>query len=217
MLDVVAHGDATDDNNLMFSADHAAMLAGIHDKEQRAAFARRVTESGYLDINWLEHFGGKPVPRVVLMAPAEPIYPSLPKGMEDMPVEAFVTMMMDRHRWCDRAQVLLSAVDANLAQSKSWQASILPMSKVMGLAMAILTTGALEHLHEEAIECIEAAAVYALSDHDQWRQAGIAWLEPVRETWFRDWRDARPAYQLWASARIEEGAELPAWLAGGDE
>lgn len=218
MIDVMSHGDAEDENNLLFSAQSAALLAGIHDEEQRDAFARRVKDAGYVDPKWLADFGGKPVPRVHLTKPEEPVYPTLPRDQqEDIPTEAFVTMLMDRHRWCDRVDPLLHAVEANLTQSRSWQASLVKAPKVMGIVMAKLTTGALEHLHEEAIECIEAAAVYSLSDHEQWRQAGIAWLEPVRETWFRDWRDARPAYRLWAAARIEEGMELPAWLAGGDE
>lgn len=217
-IDVMARGDADNEDNLILSAESTALLAGIYEEEQRKAFARRVKDEGYVDMKWLADFGGKPVPRVRLPAPEEAVYPTLPRDQqEDIPTEAFVTMLMDRHRWCDRVDPLLHAVEANLTQSRSWQASLVKAPKVMGMVMAKLTTGALEHLHEEAIECIEAAAVYALSDHDQWRQAGIAWLEPVRETWFRDWRDARPAYRLWAAARIEEGMELPAWLAGGDE
>lgn len=215
MIDIMAAGDPTDENNLVFSAESAALLAGIHDEEQRAAFARRVKEAKYVDPAWLADFGGKPVPRVRLPAPEEEVYPTLPKDQpEDIPTEAFVALIREHYHWSDRVDPLLKTVAANLTQSRSWQASLVKAPKVMGMVMAKLTTGALEHLREEAIECIEAAAVYALSDHDEWRQAGIAWLEPVRETWFRDWRDARPDYRLWASARIEEGAELPAWLAG---
>lgn len=217
-VEAMPDSDAGDDSNLAFAAESTALLAGIYDPEQRAAFASRVKQAGYVDAKWLDDFGGRPIPRVRLETPDEPVAATLPRDNPDeVPTEAFLALVTNAHRWCDRVDPLLQAVEANLTQSRSWQASLVKAPKVAALVMAKLTTGALEHLHEEAIDCIEAAAVYALSDHEQWRQAGIAWLEPVRETWFRDWRDARPAYRLWAAARIEEGMELPAWLAGGDE
>lgn len=198
-----------------FSMEGTALLAGIHSAEKRAAFAKRVRDAGRMDLDWLDEFGGGAPPRIALQRPSKPVYPTLPRDIElDVPVEAFVTMLMDRHRWCDRAAALLPAVNDNLAQAEGWQAGSLPMPKVMGLAMGLLVTGALEHLHEQEIDCIEAAAIYALCEHPQWRDAGLAWLEPFRKTWFQDWRDARPAYARWAAARIEEGSKLPAWLAG---
>lgn len=217
----VAVFDALDPNDpeaFTFTPDAAALTGGIHSPEQRAAFVRRCEEVGGVDLNIMKDFGGGPPPRIKLRQPSKPIYPSLPRDSEmDIPIETFVTLLMDRHRWCDRAAALLPAVDGNLKQAEGWAASAFPMPGVMGLAMGLIVTGALEHLHEQEINCIEAAAIYAMSEHRQWREAGVSWLEPFRETWFRDWRDARPAYRRWASARIGEGSELPAWLAGGGE
>lgn len=204
-----------DPEGATLSTEGAALLAGIHSAERRAAFAKRVREAGRLDTDWLDDFGGRAPPRIALNRPTKPIYPTLPHDIEmDIPVECFVTLLMDQPHWCERAAALLSAVNDNMEQAEGWQARALPMPKIMGLALGLIATGGLEHLHEQEIDCIEAAAIYALSEHPQWRDAGLAWLKPFRQTWFRDWRDARPAYRRWASARIEEGSALPAWLAG---
>jgi hypothetical protein len=215
-VDVFDANDPRDPEAFVFSPDSAALTGGIHSTEQRAAFVRRCEEIGGVNLAIMKDFGGGPPPRINLKPPKRPIYPSLPQGNDmDIPTEAFVTMLMDRHRWCDRVGALLPAVEGNLIQAEGWEASAFPMPKVMGLAMGLLVTAALEHLHETEIDCIEAAAVYALSEHKQWSASGVEWLTPFKDTWARDWIETRPAYRRWAAARISEGSKLPAWLAGG--
>lgn len=215
-VDVHDACDPNDPEAFTFSLDAAALAGGIYDPAQRKAFAQRCTEVGRADLDLIDQFGGGAPPRLKLQPPRKPIYPSLPRGMEmDAPIEAFITLMMDRHRWCDRAEALLPAVDGNLAHAAGWwpQAPGL-MPAVMGLAMSLIVTAALEHLHDQEIDCIEAAAIYALSEHKQWSEAGLHWLSQFKDTWTRDWIAARPAYRRWAAARIGEGSKLPAWLAG---
>ena len=212
-VDVFDALDASDPDAVTFSLDAAALAGGIYDPERRKAFAQRCVAIGRADLSIMDEFGGGAPPRLRLQAPAKPLYPTLPKGMDmDIPIEAFVTLMMDRHRWCDRAEALLPAVDGNLAHAAAWWPDL---PELMGLAMAMLVTASLEHLHETEIDCIEAAAIYALSEHEQWSEAGLHWLTPFKDTWARDWIEARPAYRRWAAARISEGSRVPAWLAGG--
>jgi hypothetical protein len=215
-VDVHEASDPRDPEAFTFTLEAAAVAGGIYSPLQRAAFVRRCNEIGRADLDIMKDFGGGSPPRIKLKQPSQPIYPSLPRDSEmDIPIEAFVTLLMDRHRWCDRAAALLPAVDGNLQRAEGWASSAFPLPKVMGLAMGLIVTGALEHLHEQEIDCIEAAAIYALSEHKQWSSAGVEWLASFKETWFRDWVEARPAYRRWAAARISEGADLPPWLAGG--
>lgn len=212
-VDVFDALDPRDPEAFTFTPEAAAMTGGIYSPVQRSAFIQRCKEEGRVDLLLMKEYGGGPPPRLKLKAPTKPLYPALPKGMDmDIPIEAFVTLMMDRHRWCDRAEALLPAVDGNLTHAAAWWPEL---PELMGLAMAMLVTASLEHLHETEIECIEAAAIYALSEHEQWSEAGLHWLTPFKDTWARDWIEARPAYRRWASARISEGSRLPAWLAGG--
>ncbi|WP_454655128.1 hypothetical protein [Bosea beijingensis] len=205
--------DPRDPEAVTFTAEGVALVGGIYPPDRRRAFIQFCKETGRVDIDAVHRFGGGAPPRMALRQPKQPVYSELPKTMEmDIPIEAFVTLMMDRHRWCDRAVALMPAIDGNLIHAEGWAPG---MPGVMGFAMTLLVTGALEHLNEAEIDCIEAAAVYALSAHSQWRDAGLAWLEPFRETWFRDWLAEHPAYGRWAAASIGQNSALPGWLAGG--
>ena len=83
----------------------------------------------------------------------------------------------------------------------------------MSLPSRIIVTSALEHLAEKEIDCLEAAAFYALSVHDKWQEAGLRWLNPVADTWFKDWVAERPTYRKFAKLSKESGEKLPPWIA----
>lgn len=200
--------DPADPELVLFSMDATAICAGIHDKSERARFAAEAGRIGGMPA--FEAFGGHSLPKVALPRPQEPAYPRV-AGMEvDVPVEAWTTGTMDHHRWCDRAEFLLDIIGNNMSTiegSTDLNAEIYP------LGLAITLTAALEHLCEIEIDCVEAAALYALTEHEEWREAALEWLRPFRRTWFRDWRDARPGYTTFARS-LTKAFELPSWVGG---
>lgn len=196
--------DPNDPEAVAFDMEGTAICAGIYDPAERKRFADVSCELGHMPN--LEDFGGHVVPKTALLRPNLPAYPTIPND-PGFPTEAWITGAMDRHRWCDRADFLIDIIDQNMRQvTDDIGATIYP------LGISILLTGALEHLGEEEIDCIEAAALYAVSSHEAWRKAGIGWLRPFRETWFQEWRRARPAYTNYARALSAGTYDLPAWL-----
>lgn len=204
--------DPSGEEHVLFTMEGTAICAGIHDPEQRKRFIAEATRTGRAPS--FEAFGGGPVPRVLLPRPSFPAYPRLPRD-DSTPVEAWITALMDRFRWCDRAEFLVDIIGSNLGNLDQARAADLREEAIFCLGLSVILTGALEHVPEPEIECIEAAAFYALTDHREWRAAGLQWLTPFRETWFRDWRDARPAYARFAGL-MALGHDLPAWLGDGD-
>lgn len=199
-----------DPEQALFSLDGTAIFAGIHNEAERKRFAADAQRLGRMPD--FEDYGGGPVPKVPLPKPREPAYPRV-SGMEaDVPIEAWTTGLLDRFRWCDRAEYLIGLIGQNQEQA-TWSRDEV-VEVIYPLGLSIVLTAALEHLCEIEIDCIEAAALYALTEHEEWREAGIAWLRPFRETWFRDWRDSRPRYGAFAR-RLVKAFDLPPWLVQG--
>lgn len=210
---VMRRDDAVEgaDDEFLFSMESAAILAGIHDAGQRRRLWAAAQEGdGRVR---LEDFGGRVVPRLALPRPLKPVYPELPRGYDlDIPIENWITLAMDLHRWCDRAKKLIGIIDENIENGASMGG--MP-AEIMGLAIGQILTATLEHLAEKEIDCLEAASLYALTMHAEWRSAGERWLEPFKDTWFRDWRDARPDYTRFAGITRRLHTEIPAWIVGG--
>ncbi|MCJ2069166.1 hypothetical protein MKK75_10180 [Methylobacterium sp. J-030] len=195
--------------HVLFSMDGTAIFAGIHDKAERVRFAADAHRLGHMPA--FEDYGGAPVPKVPLPKPREPAYPRV-AGMEaDIPIEAWTTGMLDHFRWCDRAEYLIGLIGENQEQA-TWSRDEI-VEEIYPLGLSMMLTAALEHLCEMEIDCIEAAALYALTEHEEWREAGITWLRPFQNTWFRDWRDSRPRYSAFARRMVKVFA-LPNWLCG---
>lgn len=200
--------DPTDPDRVLFSMESTAICAGIHDPEQRKRF---IAESNRLGrAAEFEDFGGHTLPKVALPIPRDPAYPRIPREAET-PIEGWVTGVMDRHRWCDRAEFLTEIIGENIEQADQTEASHPVMEAAYPIGLCILLTAALEHLAEPEIDCIEAAAFYALTEHEEWRRAALRWLTPFRETWFRDWRRERPRYATFAR-RLIPVIDVPVWL-----
>ena len=195
-----------DPDHVLFSMDGTAIFAGIHDKAERQRFTEDATRLGRAPV--FEDYGGHVIPKVALPMPRSPAYPRV-AGMEaDIPIEAWTTGLLDRFRWCDRADFLLGIIGENFEVHARSHDDFL--TEIYPLGISITLTAALEHLCEIEIDCIEAAALYALTEHDEWRRAGTAWLWPFRETWFRDWRDARPRYADFARG-LHRILDVPSW------
>ncbi|MCJ2013634.1 hypothetical protein [Methylobacterium sp. J-076] len=203
--------DPSDPDRVLFTMEGTAIFAGIHDQDERRRFVADAQRLG--GCPQFEDDGGHSVPKVALPIPRHAAYPRV-AGMEaDVPVEAWTTDILDCSRWCDRGDLLLGIIGNNQEQAAAWADDTLA-AEIHPLGIAITMTAALEHLCETEIDCLEAAALYALTTHDEWRRAGIAWLHPFQETWFRDWSTARPHYTAFARS-LEVSFELPQWVAGG--
>ncbi|MFC6791930.1 hypothetical protein ACFQE0_21450 [Methylobacterium komagatae] len=198
-------------DHLLFGLDGTAVFAGIYDESERRRF---VADANRLrGCPKFEDYGGHRVPKIALPIPRQPAYPRV-AGMEaDVPVEAWTTAVLDYSRWCDRADYLIDIIGNNQEQAATWENDVLT-AEIAALGISGVMTAALEHLCETEIDCIEAAAMYALTEHYEWRQAGIAWLHPFRETWFRDWRSARPRYANFAQGLVST-FDLPRWITEG--
>lgn len=204
--------DPADPEQVLFGMDATAICAGIHDKAERERFAADAQRLGCMPA--IESYGGHTLPKVKLSKPRTPAYPRITGTEADLPIEAWTTGMLDRARWCDRAAFLTDIIGQN-QEGATWSRDGF-MAEVYPLGLSIMLTAALEHLCESEIDCIEAAALYALTEHKEWREAGTRWLSPFRNTWFRDWRDAHPRYIAFAQG-LTPVFGIPAWLAGGAE
>ncbi|MCJ2022846.1 hypothetical protein, partial [Methylobacterium sp. J-067] len=160
---------SSDPDHFLFDMEGTAVMAGIHDAAERCRFvadARRLSGCPRF-----ENYGGHNVPHSPLPRPKEPAYPKV-AGMEaDIPVEAWTTGILNCSRWIDRADFLLDIIGDNQVLATAWVNDTL-MAEVSALGLSIVMTAALEHLCETEIDCLEAAAMYALTEHDEWRQAG---------------------------------------------
>lgn len=209
--------DPADQESFLFNADGTAICAGIFDPEKRRRFIDDAKEAGSIDLGRAEEYGGfSKLLRMPLSKPRESVYQRLHShGVDEngVPLERWVTLIMDSSRWCDRADGLLFAIEGNLDLPLGSEIEEL----AFGLVLPMMLTAALEHLVETEIDCLEAAAFYALSEHEEWRRAGTAWLHPVRETWFRKWVQAHPVYRDFVTRIRICDQSIPAWLIGDGE
>jgi len=217
-IPVFEPADPNDPDNVTFTADGFAMIAGVFDPSDRAKFVEAARRAGgRIDISILRDMGGHvPTPKQQLAHPGDAVYPTIPA--DTIPIENWVDLGMDQRRWCDRADALMEIIGHNLRENLDkdrTQPAIPP--DLYGLGISMMLTGVLEHLAESEIECLEAAAFYALSCHETWRSAGIAWLRPVRNSWFRQWVHARPDYRRFAGYSRQNFESLPSWICGGGE
>lgn len=198
--------DPADPDVAHFSMEATAICAGIYDKAARDRFVA--------DANRLKHcpniaeYGGHTLPKMEIPPPSGQAYLGIVASSSDTPIEAWITGAMDRFRWSDRADFLLDIIGQNMERVGPADR---PFEGVYAFGIAILLTGVLEHLGETEIDCVEAAAFYALSTDEGYAKAGMDWLRPFSGTWFRDWSTARPRYQRLVQA-LHEPMKLPDWL-----
>lgn len=209
------------DDCYFHNADDCMTMAGIHSPADRAscfaAMKRHMGRGGMTFQVFLDH-GGRKIPREPLEQPTVSAYDELrlivQNGDGRDPVENWVTLCLDHTDWAARAEAMLTAIkSARQSTKKEWNAP----GAVIALSAAKMATAGMEHLAEGEIDCLEAAAFCAVSAHEQWREAGVRWLAPFRDTWFADWLRKRPAYRRHADHCREVFTELPTWLAGTDE
>jgi hypothetical protein len=128
----------------------------------------------------------------------------------DIPIENWVTSVLEHRGWNTRAPQLLEIIGSNLDNSATWD---LPQ-EIHALALSQMLTASLEHLTEKEIDCIEAAAMYALTLHyDEWAEGAVQWLQSIRKTWFPHWKAKHPNYARFAKLMRTINPALPAWIA----
>jgi hypothetical protein len=213
------------DGAFSFSLEAAATMAGIHGAGARRAYMEAANQilarGGTVPASLWEAYGGQKVPRVPLLRPPVELYPAIPMSLgrtssdscaEDVDnslrniVDDLITAASDQRRWCERAQVLLAFFDRQLQFGQDVPAAI------RGEAMATILTATLENLGEAEINCLEAAAFYVLTKHQEWSHAARSWLLPVRNTWLADWIAARPTYLEIAKQIGRFDLSVPSWL-----
>lgn len=193
-------------------------MAGVYGKENRESCFREVkarATDNSVTFDILTKHGGRPVSHTPLPVPARPVYPDLPKTHAmQIPTENWVTLVMDASDWHQRSQLLEKPIRLCFDASQDWQTPEDLRGTVVSIGICYLLTAALEHLHETEIDCIQAAAFYALTLHDDWSSAGLNWLLPFKDTWLSDWLKEHPSFvELARGCRIAN-PELPAWIAG---
>ena len=220
MIDVFHEAGRHIDPDLCYFHDMNGCMdmAGVHGQDNRARCFREVKERSTGSAVTFEIFlkhGGRKVDRIPLSVPVEPVYPSLPKshGMQ-VPVENWVTLVMDASEWHQRARLLETPMRLCFDASKDWMTPEDLRGTVVAIGVCHLLTAALEHLHEKEIDCIQTAAFYALTLHDDWSSAGLNWLLPIKDTWLPDWLKDHPSFVALARACRLANPELPAWIAG---
>lgn len=210
-------GRHVDENECYFhDLDGCMTLAGVYGEKNRQRCKHEIkaaSAKGNVAFDIFLKHGGRKVLYIDLVKPADPVYPRLPHDMDmDIPIENWVTLTMEHARWNTRTDVLLEIIASNLDNSETWD---LPQ-EIHALALSQMLTASLEHLTEKDIDCIEAAAMYALTLHyREWSAPAIEWLKPFRKTWFRDWIAKRPAYGRFAKLMRIINPELPSWIEGG--
>lgn len=206
------------DDCFFHNLDDCMTLAGVHGDDNRKRCAddlRRRSANGSVAFNIFLKHGGRKMVYLDLSRPEASVYKSMPKthGM-NIPVENWVTLVMDARDWHQRSAALQGPICECIGHSKTWETPKDIREPVIALGIMHLLTAALEHLHEENIDCLEAAAFYALSLHDQWSSAGLNWLEPIRTTWLADWLKEHPHFVEFARLCRLANPDLPAWIAG---
>jgi hypothetical protein len=201
------------DRRYFHDMDGCITLAGIHNPGNRArckaALKAAMGKGGVPFQLFLDH-GGRMVQREALTRPSQPVYPNLPRDCEpDIPIENWITAALDQAEWHGRAATLLDIIGGNLEQGADWT---LP-PEILALSFRTLLTAVLEHVPAEDIDCLEAAALFALTAHQEWTAPAIRWLEPIWDTWFADWKASRDAYRKFAGMCRAINPDLPEWIA----
>ena len=209
--DIGVHRAGSGEDGYVFDLDASMDFAGIYRQRDRDACRAdydRLKGRGTIPFDIFYNNGGHKIPKEKIVRPKQPIYPTLPmKAAPGIPVENWVTLAMDATGWKTRADSFLEVIGSNLDHADGWR-------DVLSIGLQIILTAALEHLPDEEIDCLEAAAFYALTVHPEWSEAGLRWLEPFKATWFRDWAERHPIYCRFAGRCRFENPKLPAWLAG---
>lgn len=221
LMDVFHDPKRNPDPDLCFfhTMEDCMTLAGVYGAENRKRCFEEISRRGpdqLIDFDVFMRHGGRKAKYTPLTKPAGSIYQTLPKthGIE-VPLENWVTLVMDQPDWYRRGEGLLSAISSCIDGSKEWSSQSDVSKMAFAIGVQSLLTAALEHLHETDISCLEAAAFYALSVHGQWVDAGLEWLEPIRNTWFRDWLAKRPSYSAFAEFCRVANPYLPTWICEG--
>lgn len=201
------------DNRYFHDMDGCMTLAGIHNPSDRArckaALKAAMGKGGVPFQIFLDH-GGRKIPKEPIPRPSEAVYPRLPRDCgTTIPIEAWITLALDHADWCGRARVLLKIIDENLDRSDGFD---LP-PEIIGLSLQALLTASIEHIGDKEIDCLEAAALFALTSHHEWTEPAIRWLAPIHDTWFADWKQSRPAYREFAGICCTINPDLPGWIA----
>jgi len=206
-----------DENECYFhDIDGCMTMAGVHGERNRQRCKDEIKANlgkGGVPFDIFLKHGGRKMLYIDLEKPANPVYPRLPHDMDmDIPIENWVTLVMEHARWNTRAETLLDIIASNLDNSETWD---MPQ-EIHALALSQMLTASLEHLTETEMDCIEAAAMYALTLHySEWSKPAVEWLTPFRDTWFRDWNAGRPNYSRFAKLMRIINPELPSWIIGG--
>ncbi|MEZ5782751.1 MAG: hypothetical protein R3D70_14240 [Rhizobiaceae bacterium] len=206
---------AKEEDCFFHDIDGCMTMAGIYDvaDRDRCKAEFKGNKPGYVTFDLLLKNGGRKVPRVSIAKPRDPVYPQMPHGMvTEVPIENWVTLVLDHAAWHTRAVSLLEAIGSNLDDSEKWAFP----QELHALALSQMMTASIEHLVETEIDCIEAAAMYALCLHyAEWATPAVSWLEPFSQTWFRQWVAERPVYRRFANLVRIINPDLPEWIAGG--
>ena len=160
----------------------------------------------------LEH-GGSRSPHMVLppVGSADSAYNDIPESFEAREVcDNWIDRIAEQHRWCDRASHFQEMLDGHVETFNGRMPH-----EFLAFALSRILTSVLENLGETEIDCLEAAAFYALSSHEAWRKAAVERLQPFRRTWWADWIKARPKYRRFARMTLKIHCDVPSWLAGG--
>ncbi|PWE52767.1 hypothetical protein DEM27_28595 [Metarhizobium album] len=220
LIDVFHDPERSTDPDLCYfhNLEDCMTLAGVHGDINRKRCAeefRRQSAAGSITFELFLKHGGRKASYADLTKPATSIYKTMPRtaGME-VPIENWVTLVMDAPDWYHRSAALLGPVSSCIEEAKTWDTPEPLQGPVVVIGVMHLLTAALEHLHEKEIDCLEAAAFYSLSLHDEWSSAGLNWLEPIRSTWLADWLTARPQFVEFARLCRIVNPDLPAWIAG---
>jgi hypothetical protein len=206
-----------EDDCYFFDIDGTMTMAGIFDEDSRRKCAKQVNENSAAGTVRMEIFaqhGGHPVPKVSLPRPTESVYKRFALPQEAMNVvENWVDMALDQKDWTNRAEAILTeALPKCLEQTLSWNLPTDIRDPVIALSTSHMLTSSFEHLPDTEIDTIEAAAMFCLTLHEEWRNAGIEWLVPFRKTWFRAWVKKRPVYRNFARRMRSVDPDLPKWL-----
>lgn len=196
-------------------------MAGIHDARQREACEKalktKIGEGRGVPFQLLLDHGGRKVPKKVITKPAKPATLEIPFDPKIREVaDNWATLVLDHSDWAARSAALLDVIEGSTKEARSWTIGAHDGFEVVhSFSLSILVTSAIEHLVETEIDCLEQAAFYAMTTHEEWSQAGVDWLKPFRKTWFRDWALARPFWQTLASGMRKVNRDLPVWIVRG--
>ncbi len=129
---------------------------------------------------------------------------------------AWASAVLDTARWEDRCRIILDAYAQVAERERELAPPGAPFDEVYAASTAALLTAAIEHLGETKIRDMEAAAIYALTLHDEWFLPALSWLTRHGGAEFQHWVDERPTYRRFAADLRLTQRRLPAWLAGGE-